>query len=103
MASLRKKDGISGFLKREESPYDAFGAGHASTSISAAIGYEVASKINKIDRTPIKISNFIIMLFKSIFFVKWHLVYAIFITSIRFINKNYVIIHTKYLNTLFNL
>ena len=55
MASLRKKDGISGFLKREESPYDAFGAGHASTSISAAIGYEVASKINKIDRKIVAI------------------------------------------------
>lgn len=55
MASLRKKDGISGFLKREESPYDAFGAGHAGTSISAAIGYEIASKINKIDRKIVAI------------------------------------------------
>ncbi len=55
MSSLRKKDGISGFLKREESPYDAFGAGHASTSISAAIGYDVASKINKIDRKVVAI------------------------------------------------
>ena len=55
MPSLRKKDGISGFLKREESPYDAFGAGHASTSISAAIGYDIASKINKIDRKVVAI------------------------------------------------
>ena len=46
MSSLRKKDGLSGFLKRDESEYDAFGAGHSSTSISAAIGYEVASKLN---------------------------------------------------------
>ena len=46
MPSLRKKDGISGFLKRDESEYDSFGAGHSSTSISAAIGYEIASKLN---------------------------------------------------------
>ena len=36
--TLRKKDGLSGFLKINESKYDAFGAGHASTSISAALG-----------------------------------------------------------------
>ena len=36
--TLRQKDGISGFLKIKESEYDAFGAGHASTSISAALG-----------------------------------------------------------------
>ena len=36
--TLRKKDGLSGFLKINESDYDAFGAGHASTSISAALG-----------------------------------------------------------------
>ena len=47
MPSLRKKNGISGFLKRNESEYDSFGAGHSSTSISAAVGYEIASKINK--------------------------------------------------------
>ena len=38
MESLRQEDGISGFLKRSESDYDAFGAGHAATSISAALG-----------------------------------------------------------------
>ena len=37
-AALRKKDGVSGFPKRAESPHDAFDTGHASTSISAAIG-----------------------------------------------------------------
>jgi len=37
-ATLRTPDGISGFCKREESEHDAFGAGHASTSISAALG-----------------------------------------------------------------
>jgi len=35
---IRQYGGISGFLKREESPYDVFGAGHASTAISAALG-----------------------------------------------------------------
>lgn len=38
MPSLRQTDGLSGFPKREESPYDAFVAGHSSTSISAALG-----------------------------------------------------------------
>ena len=41
----RMKDGISGFPKRSESPYDAFGAGHSSTSISAALGFAEASKL----------------------------------------------------------
>jgi len=36
--SLRQEEGVSGFLKRSESEYDAFGAGHAATSISAALG-----------------------------------------------------------------
>lgn len=39
----RKYKGISGFPKREESPYDAFGVGHSSTSISAALGMSIAS------------------------------------------------------------
>jgi 1-Deoxy-D-xylulose-5-phosphate synthase (EC 2.2.1.7) len=38
LPTIRRKGGISGFLKREESPYDVFGAGHASSSISAALG-----------------------------------------------------------------
>ena len=41
MKTLRQEDGISGFLKRSESEYDAFGAGHAATSISAAYGMAV--------------------------------------------------------------
>lgn len=41
----RMKDGISGFPKRSESQYDAFGAGHSSTSISAALGFAEAAKI----------------------------------------------------------
>jgi 1-deoxy-D-xylulose-5-phosphate synthase len=40
--TLRQYGGISGFLRREESPYDLFGAGHAGTSISAAYGFAVA-------------------------------------------------------------
>ena len=40
----RMKDGISGFPKRSESGYDAFGAGHSSTSISAALGFAEAAK-----------------------------------------------------------
>ncbi len=39
--TLRQYGGISGFLRREESPFDAFGAGHSSTSISAALGYRI--------------------------------------------------------------
>jgi 1-deoxy-D-xylulose-5-phosphate synthase len=42
MHTLRKGGGLSGFLKRSESEYDAFGAGHSSTSISAALGMAVA-------------------------------------------------------------
>ncbi|HEY0777113.1 MAG TPA: 1-deoxy-D-xylulose-5-phosphate synthase, partial [Gemmatirosa sp.] len=38
METLRQENGVSGFLKRTESDYDAFGAGHAATSISAALG-----------------------------------------------------------------
>ncbi len=40
--TIRQFHGISGFLKRTESPYDVFGAGHASTSISAALGVATA-------------------------------------------------------------
>ena len=42
MHTLRQGGGLSGFLKRTESDYDAFGAGHSSTSISAALGMAVA-------------------------------------------------------------
>lgn len=41
----RKKNGISGFPNREESEYDTFGVGHSSTSISAALGMAIASKL----------------------------------------------------------
>jgi len=47
--TLRKHGGLSGFQKREESPYDHFGAGHASTSISAALGMATARDLQKQD------------------------------------------------------
>lgn len=43
--TLRTPGGLSGFTKREESEYDAFGAGHSSTSLSAALGFACADKI----------------------------------------------------------
>ncbi len=42
----RQKDGISGFPRRAESPYDAFGTGHSSTSISAALGFAEAARLS---------------------------------------------------------
>lgn len=45
-ADCRKKGGISGFTKMDESVYDAFGAGHSSTSISAALGLATAAQLN---------------------------------------------------------
>ena len=44
LKTIRQFGGISGFLKRNESEYDTFGAGHASTSISAALGMAVAQR-----------------------------------------------------------
>lgn len=44
--TLRQLGGVSGFLKRNESEYDAFGAGHASTSISAALGIATARDLS---------------------------------------------------------
>ncbi len=52
---IRKFNGISGFLKRAESEYDTFGAGHASTSISAALGMAIARDINKGDNKIIAV------------------------------------------------
>ena len=43
--TLRQYGGISGFPKRSESKYDAFGTGHSSTSISAALGISVANHL----------------------------------------------------------
>lgn len=46
METLRQENGLSGFLKRTESEYDAFGAGHAATAISAGLGIATARDIN---------------------------------------------------------
>lgn len=55
MSSLRMKGGISGFPKREESPYDTFGTGHSSTSISAALGMAVAARLRGSDERAVAI------------------------------------------------
>ncbi|MCX8083740.1 MAG: 1-deoxy-D-xylulose-5-phosphate synthase [Calditerrivibrio sp.] len=47
--TLRQFKGISGFNKISESPFDAFGVGHSSTSISAALGIKVANRLKEID------------------------------------------------------
>lgn len=47
LKTIRQKDGISGFLKRTESEYDAFGAGHATTSLSAGLGIATARDFQK--------------------------------------------------------
>ena len=49
MTTLRQEGGLSGFLKRSESPYDVFGAGHAATSISAALGIAAGRDLNHED------------------------------------------------------
>jgi 1-deoxy-D-xylulose-5-phosphate synthase len=53
--SIRQYGGISGFLKREESPYDVFGAGHASTAISAALGMAAARDLEGASRKVVAI------------------------------------------------
>jgi 1-deoxy-D-xylulose-5-phosphate synthase len=55
MGTLRQKGGIAGFPRREESPYDAFGTAHSSTSISAALGMAVAARQTKSPRTSIAV------------------------------------------------
>jgi len=55
MATLRQLGGIAGFPKRAESEYDAFGTGHSSTSISAALGMAVAAQAEGSDRRAVAI------------------------------------------------
>src|SRR5579864_1663824 len=45
--TLKQLGGLAGYLRRDESPYDTFGASHASTSISAALGMAVARDLQK--------------------------------------------------------
>ncbi len=47
MRTLRQKDGLSGFTKRDESEFDPFGAAHSSTSISAALGFAVGRDMGR--------------------------------------------------------
>ncbi len=55
MNTMRQAGGLSGFPKRSESPYDAFGVGHSSTSISAALGMAIASQLNNDHRRAVAI------------------------------------------------
>ncbi|MDO8292800.1 MAG: 1-deoxy-D-xylulose-5-phosphate synthase [Gallionella sp.] len=55
MGKLRMAGGIAGFPKRDESPYDAFGTGHSSTSISAALGMAVAAQLENSERRAVAI------------------------------------------------
>ncbi|MBE5956056.1 MAG: 1-deoxy-D-xylulose-5-phosphate synthase [Lachnospiraceae bacterium] len=54
-ATLRKLDGLCGFPRRDESPSDAFGVGHSSTSISAALGMAMARNIMGTDETIVAV------------------------------------------------
>ena len=55
MGSLRRKHGIAGFPKRAESPYDTFGVGHSSTSLSAALGMAIAADRMGSDRKVVAV------------------------------------------------
>jgi 1-deoxy-D-xylulose-5-phosphate synthase len=55
MSTLRQLDGMSGFPRRSESEYDAFGTAHSSTSISAALGMAVASRNAGVSRQHIAV------------------------------------------------
>lgn len=55
MGSIRKRNGLSGFLRRDESHHDSFGAGHSSTSISAALGIAVGSRQTGVNRKTVAI------------------------------------------------
>lgn len=55
MQSIRQKGGLSGFPKRNESPFDTFGVGHSSTSISAALGMALASRMQGISNKNVAV------------------------------------------------
>jgi 1-deoxy-D-xylulose-5-phosphate synthase len=55
MHTLRQRGGIAGFPRRAESPYDTFGVGHSSTSISAALGMAIAAKREGADRRVVAV------------------------------------------------
>jgi 1-deoxy-D-xylulose-5-phosphate synthase len=55
LGTIRQKDGLAPFLRRDESEYDHFGAGHAATSISAALGTAIARDLNEDDFSVVAI------------------------------------------------
>ena len=55
MSSIRQHGGLSGFPKRDESPYDTFGVGHSSTSISAALGMSMAARMRGSEQKTVAI------------------------------------------------
>lgn len=55
LGTIKQKNGLCGFPRREESEYDDFGVGHSSTSISAALGMALAAKQQKIDRHAVAV------------------------------------------------
>ncbi len=55
MSTLRQKDGLAAFPRRSESPYDTFGVGHSSTSISAALGMAIAAGLQGLDRRTVAV------------------------------------------------
>jgi len=55
MSSIRQHNGLSGFPRREESPYDSFGVGHSSTSISAALGMSMAARLQQREQKTVAI------------------------------------------------
>jgi 1-deoxy-D-xylulose-5-phosphate synthase len=55
MPTLRQQHGLSGFPRRDESPYDTFGTAHSSTSISAALGMALAARTKKEDRHSVAV------------------------------------------------
>ena len=55
MPTIRKKEGVSAFPSRDESPYDTFGVGHSSTSISAALGMAIAATLDKSNRHAVAV------------------------------------------------
>ncbi|MFP3851355.1 1-deoxy-D-xylulose-5-phosphate synthase [Pseudomonas sp. W5-01] len=55
MSTLRQKGGVAAFPRRSESEYDTFGVGHSSTSISAALGMAIASRLQGSERKSIAV------------------------------------------------
>jgi len=53
MGSLRQRNGIAPFPSRDESPFDTFGVGHSSTSISAALGMAIAARLDQRDQRTV--------------------------------------------------